>query len=258
MGDSEQPPEQREPRVHLPEENVPEGAIRAVLEALAQTNGLTAFAVRLLTFIDPPERERLLAEWQAEVTNAVNDHDEAIRRLEAKITPRLRVGKLAVAVAHWLTQESEDALRDPVMFDDLVAAFPGVSKSVLEEACFELKYLDLVTCTDAMGSPIRAVRPQYDLFWSFDPIVHKTNPQTDAVELAKLVLEDSKLESIHLLDERASWPRRRLNPAIAYLMQFVDDRRVSKEAQNEYPTRFFALTSEDRFKLRRFVEEAGA
>jgi hypothetical protein len=259
MGDSEKPDDEKQTqRVKLPEENVSAEAIRAVLEATAQLMPPVAFVATLLNFINPSEKERLLTEWRAEVTNAVNDHDAAIRRLEAKVTPRLKVSKLAVAVAYWLAKENKDGLRHLFTFEDIVAAFAGVSKADLEEACFELKSLGLVSCTAAMGYAVRTVQPHYDLYWTFDPIVHKTNPQADAVELAKLMLEDSKLESIRLLDERSGWPRRRLNPAVAYVMQFVDDRRTRKSIQNEYPTLGFAMTSEDRFKLKRFVEDAGA
>jgi hypothetical protein len=256
MGDSEKPDADKQtPRVKLPEENVPAEAIRAVLEATAQLMPPVAFVATLLNFINPSEKERLLAEWRAEVTSAVNDHDAAIRRLEAKVTPRFKVSKLAVAVAYWLVKSSEDALRDLVMFDDLVAEFPGFSKPELEEACFELKHFNLVTCTATMGYPVRAVRPHYDLFWIFDPIVHKTDPQADAVELAKHMLADSELETVQRLHDKVRWPKRQLNPAVAYLMQFVDDRRTRKVIQHDYPTIGFVLNSEDRFQLRRFVQE---
>lgn len=241
--------------IKVPEENVPAGAIRTLLEALAQFTPPTAALAHIFGFIDPPEMERALATWRDETTKAVNDHEEMLRRLEAKITPRLRISQTALDIALWLANQSPDGLRHLIMFGDLAAAFPKVLKNALEEAAFELKHLNLVSCTATMGNPVRTVQTHYELFWAFDPTVHGTDPRADAVELAKLIVDDESLGSIPRLHERIGWSKRRLNPAVAYLMPHVAEGRTRKTITSEYPTIGFALNSEDRFRLRRFIED---
>lgn len=48
-------------------------------------------------------------------------------------------------------------------------------------------------------------------------------------------------------------PLRRFNPAFAYLISEIDDRRVLKGGTNEYPARGFFLMDQDRVELHRFA-----
>mgnify|MGYP001263570916 CR=1 FL=1 len=108
----------------------------------------------------------------------------------------MRISETALAIALWLIETSPDGLRTPVMFDALAAAFPDAPKGELEEACFELEHLGFVCTSGAIGHAVRSVRPHYALLWAFDPTVLGTDPNADAVELARLMLEDASLGSI--------------------------------------------------------------
>jgi hypothetical protein len=244
--------------VSAPEENKRRAAVRVVIEMFAQATPITAGLAHLYGFTHPTEMERALEAWREEVSNTLNDHEAKLKRIEALTAPRLLISETALAVAVWLTEQSRDGLCTGVMFDVVASTFADVPKSELEEACFELRHLRLVSTSAAIGRAILSIRPEYALFWAFDSTVLKTNPNDDAVELANLMLEDSSLESIRRLHERVGWARRRLNPAIARLMPMIADGRTSHEIQNQYPTTSFSLISEDRFQLRRFVQDAAA
>lgn len=200
--------------------------------------------------------ETQLAAWRDEISNASNTHETRICQLEEKIAPRLIISETALGLAVWLTETSEDGLRSQINFDDLQAAFMETDKGTLQEACHELKYLELVTLTATLSCPERLVHPSYNLFWTFDPYIVGTDPTKDAVEIANLMVTDKSLGNIRKLDNKLKWPRRRLNPAVARLIPLFADGHVSKEIQNIYPTNYFSIGSEDRFNLKRFIDEA--
>ena len=55
------------------------------------------------------------------------------------------------------------------------------------------------------------------------------------------------------LRKRTDWPIRRFNPAVGPVITQIDERRVSREVQNEYPSRYFILSADDRIVLRRYA-----
>jgi hypothetical protein len=241
--------------IKAPEQDKRKAATRMIAEALAQATPITAGLARFYQFTHPTEMEGLVDVWRRDVSATLNDHDAALRRLEDLIRPRMEVGEAALALAVWLTEQSEDGLRDPVMFDAIAEAFADDDTRVLEEACFELEHLGMVSCSTAMGHPVRSVRPDYALFWAFDPVVKRTDPRADAAQLAEMILEDDAYASVPKLHEILDWPKRRLNPAVACLIPLFPDGRVRKVIQPDYPTMGFVVTSEDRFQLKRFVTD---
>lgn len=241
--------------IESPKENKGKAAVRVIAEALAQATPITAGLAHLYRFTHPSEMERAVEAWRGEVTAAVNDLEVRVRVIEAHIAPRLAIGEPALALALWLTKRSDNGLGDPLDFDDLRAAFPDVSKDDLEEACFELEHLGLAETSAILGHAIYNLAPTYALFWAFDPIVEGTDPLADACEIAKAMIADSSLGTISRLDEKLNWPRRRLNPAVAKLMPLIGIK--GNERQSRYPTTAFMIGSEDRFRLKRFLEETG-
>ncbi|MCA0356037.1 MAG: hypothetical protein LCH78_03960 [Proteobacteria bacterium] len=240
--------------IEAPKENKRKAAVRVIAEALAQATPVTAGLAGIYRFTHPSEMERALEVWRGEVTAAVNNLEARVQVIETHITPRLTIGEKALALALWLTSKSENGLCDPIDFDDLRLAFPDVSKPDLEEACFELEHLGFVETSAVLGQAVYSLTPAYTLFWAFDPVVMTTNPLDDAREIARELIADSSLGTIFRLDEKLGWQRRRLNPAIARVMPLISIK--SNEIQNRYPTPAFVIGSEDRFRLRRFVQEA--
>lgn len=105
---------------------------------------------------------------------------------------------------------------------------------------------------------MRSIRPAYRLFGTFDPIWNETDPTADAVTIAQLMIDDSDMGWIPRLHEHLGWPRRRLNPAVARLLEIVATQRASKEIQDRYPSMGFAIAAEDLFELKRFIKSVSA
>ena len=226
-------------------------APRAIFEALAQSNPVTAGLARLFSYTHPSAMECDVASWREQVSDSLN-------RLEEMLTPRLRVGETGLELARWMVTTSDSGLKERVGFEKLLLAFPEMDRKALEEACFELEHLDFVSVSSAIGRAVRSIRPTYRLFWTFDPIWTATDPTADAVAVAQLMIEDDDMGWIPRLDEHLGWPRRRLNPAVAMLLEIVATQRTSKEIQHRYPSMGFAIAAEDRYELKRFINNASA
>lgn len=238
--------------IKSPKEDKAKAAVRVIAEAFAQATPVTAGLAHLYRFTHPSQIEQELSTWRDEITNAVNSHEEALQILALKLQPRLQVGELALAVALWLCEFSEDGLKSIIAFEDIVQAFPESERQALEEACFELKHFGLITTSAVMGRAVHLVQPRYELFWTFDPTVKGTQPEQDAREIAGLLLKDESLASIAKLHEQLGWPRRRLNPAVAMIQTVM--KTSSRELQSQYPTTVFLIGSEDRFHLKRIAQ----
>jgi hypothetical protein len=244
--------------IEAPKENKGKAAVRVVAEALAQATPITAGLAHLYRFTHPSEMERAVEAWRAEVTAAVNDLEARTRVIEAHITPRLTISESALALALWLTRETEPWPPKLVMWETLAEAFPDISEPELEEACAELQHLGLVKTSATMKHPIRTVQASPELYWAFDPVVMGTDPTADAQELARRILAEPALTVVSKLDEAMGWPKRRLNPAVARLIPFVGPNRISRTMTARYYTEQFLLIPEDRFRLRSFAQGAEA
>jgi hypothetical protein len=229
--------------------------LRAFLEAAAQFTPVTAALARIYQTTHPSKFETDLSIWRSSLTNSNQDHENRITRLEAEQHPRLLLSELAQALAVWLAKSSEKGLSDPISFDTIQAAFPAEARRALEDAATELKLYGLVETSAAMGHPVRIVRPSYELFALFDPIVMGTSPQSDAVEIAQIALEVDH-GSARELEQRLEWSKRRLNPALALIVRLVDDGRVRKAIQPDYVTLGFVMSADERVRFRKLIPSA--
>jgi hypothetical protein len=242
--------------IETPKENKKRAATRVIAEALAQALPVTAGLAQLYRFTHPAEMELAVAVWREEVTAAVNDLEARAQVIEARIAPRLTIGEAALALALWLTKETEPWPPRLVMWETMAGVFPDISKPELEEACAELEHRGLVKTSATMWYAIRYVQACPDLYWAFDPVVVGTDPTIDARELASRILAEPALAVVAKLDEALGWPKRRLNPALARLIPFVGPKRISRTMQARYYTEQFLLIPEDRFRLRSFAQGA--
>ena len=94
-----------------PQDNARRAAGRVVVEALSQATPITAGLATLYRFTHPSEMQRVVEAWRIEVSDTLNDHDVALQRLEAVISPRLRIGELALELALWLAEHAQDGLK---------------------------------------------------------------------------------------------------------------------------------------------------
>jgi hypothetical protein len=85
--------------------------------------------------------------------------------------------------------------------------------------------------------------------------VHGTNPIEDAIGLIERVLEGPENIRASQLHVGSGLPLRRFNPALAFVLGHIDERRVSQVWDNDYPARSFLVVAEDRVALRRVLAQ---
>ena len=241
--------------ITLPQEDKNRSLLRLFLEAAAQFHPVSAALARVYQTTHPSRFEQDIDQWREDVTAATNDHAERIATLEATYRPKLQLSEAALKLAVWLVETSPDGLETPITFEQVKAAFPETPGLDLQDAAAELGMYRLGSVSAALGHPVRTIRPTYDLFALFDPLVMGTSPQNDAVTLAWLSLE---LDSGHVpeLEAKTGWPKRRLNPALALLLTLVDPGGVRKVIQPDYVTLGFSLTAHERVRFKQLVQSA--
>jgi hypothetical protein len=97
------------------------------------------------------------------------------------------------------------------------------------------------------------MRTTVETFITFDPHTIEHDPAMDAVALVDLALAQTATVDVNALHKAAGWTLRRFNPAFAYVIAQLDDRRVLKGEADAYPARGFFLMDEDRVDLKRFA-----
>lgn len=165
----------------------------------------------------------------------------------------LEMSRLAREVGLWAAEQCSDGMRQFLDTEQLVAAFPEAGKRVLEEAFAELEAEGMIQISRDLGRGLPSARPNVELYATFDPIAHGHDPIADAAHLAELSLAGDDSVSSPELIEKAGWERRRFNPALSVLIAQVDERRVSRTLDPEFPARSFFLLAEDRIALKRFI-----
>lgn len=161
---------------------------------------------------------------------------------------------LAQKMGAWMARQCENGL--PGHFDDdLVEAFPDSSTKDIRQALAELKADGLVELTSAIGPKLPSVRSTYELFVAADPGITKNDPLRDAVVLARMMVDDSKLGNTRELERAIGWERRRFNPALGQLMPLFPKGRRRESIQNDYPTLGFIVGDDEVIALRRFIRQ---
>jgi Zn finger protein HypA/HybF involved in hydrogenase expression len=179
------------------------------------------------------------------------EEDEA---MPARAANELGLNDLAYRVGAWLAERSTDGLEDHVTGSALAENFEGVPTQELIDAVAELE-VDGYVSTRSFGEGLPHIVCRVDLFSAFDPPMRGTNPTADAAALGRIALEMGETVDVGELHGRSRWDRRRFNPALSILVGHIDDRRVSRTGDHEYPTRFFMLVPADRVAIRRFAEK---
>lgn len=237
-----------------PKENIDRALLRAFLEAGTQFFPVAAALARLYQTTHPSEFQRELEQWRTDVSDAANKLEVRLDALEQAHHPTLNLSDDADTLARWLVANSEGGLERFVDADTLLVALPGWASRRLQDAAAELKLAGLATTSATLGHPLRLVTPTAMLFVLFDPIVLGSSPQSDAVQLARLILElDLPLVSSKEFAERLGWEPRRFNPALSLLLTLVPDAQIRKVLQPTWVAAGFIVSAETRVKLRRLV-----
>ena len=228
-------------------------AARALIASFAQGTPITAALAHFCGYAHPSQLEKDIEQWRNEITDKVNDQDSKIEKHEAALYPTASLTGLRAEIAEFLVKETPDGLIETAFgFDDLNERFPESEQSDIEAALYDLQHFGLVNVQTFVGDG-GYVHPTLDLFVELDHQVMGFDTVEDARAMAKMMLDDEKFSHIPTLDNELGWGRRRLNPPVAYLMQFFPEGRTLSEHQPDYPTFGFAIDEEDRAVLRRFV-----
>lgn len=237
-----------------PERDERRAAFRRILEALSQATPVTAALAHLYGYTHPSQFEQDLERFQRELAVTVNDHDERLVKLEAILAPRATLGALALDVAFHVLRTNDTGRGSPIGLNALQEAFPGVEKTLLEEAVAELSHRGYIGSSAAIGHPLVKFRPTSALFLAFDLALTQRDTRADAVKIAQLWLDEDAMRSVFQLSARLGWEPRRLNPPLCALRPVFPEGRWSRESHPTLATTSVLVTPDERFKLRRIVE----
>lgn len=157
-------------------------------------------------------------DFDAEVHQLVNDIHGVSRKPSLGAPP---VSGLAIptgyslaatAVANVFVEASETAtFGDPQLTIEELATQTALSEDDVRDALHELQSYFKVSFDRAL--------PKDELFVVFDKHFKQWDPATDALALARDIVSDESFPANTAeIGERYGWPPRRLNPAIAYLI----------------------------------------
>lgn len=196
------------------------------------------------------DRER----WEGDVTDGVNHLHGRVDDIDQRRGRRLvSLSGAPALAAKYIVERCPDGLASyEVTLADLQAAYPGLSKGELLDGLGDLESHGLIESISFIGSPSEYRLTHYGYEVLDEPIMG-WNTEDDARALAALVVQ--KRENIRSADLEAElgWPRRRFNPALRMVVNFIHPGRVSQTIQPDYVTRYFSPTNAEPAQLRRFA-----
>ena len=154
----------------------------------------------------------------------------------------------AQAIIRHFIESSEHGLGgEPLVEMGELRTATGLSSDALIDAVDELEQLGYATVRAGISGD-GPVRPTSSLFVDFDHFYTSHDAATDALAIAVRLLDVESANTQKLADEW-SWPTRRMNPALAFL---VDEGLVLASESNAYPWETpWILATHD---TRRFVQ----
>lgn len=152
--------------------------------------------------------------------NIQDDQSAAARKRDSGAASRLPENELRIA-EFILSDSQEGLLRGDYSMEDLSAAVSLDIKAV-KQAVADLVSRGYLERLPLLGTDAPPVMATPFLFWDLDLHVHGWNPREDAYTIARALVEASDSGHGRLqtkaFAERNSWPLRRLNPAVQYLV----------------------------------------
>jgi hypothetical protein len=222
---------------------------RAVVGAIP---GFGSAATELVNLLPDPTATRR-KRWEQDVSEGVNDLNSRVAELDQR-TGALHVtltGGAAAAAMHMIRSCPDGRAQQWTSVDDLVAEFPDLTRDELLDGLGDLELNGLVGTISFIGSP-----PRYKLdesaYAALDPPILGWDPKEGAKVLAREALKSRGTVSVVKLEKALGWPRRRLNPALRIVVDFVGSGRVSQTIQPDYITQHFSPNNAERAALRAF------
>lgn len=198
----------------------------------------------------PAKGEQAVKEWQENITNLVNDLEQAVTYISGTII----LSEDAAYLGKWISENSTTAFSEIFDYDTIVAQFPDASPNEILEAVGELELEGMVVVSKCIGKPFSHLLIKHKLFETFDPIVFDgVSPRQDATVIAeKLLNTDNGVSAKDVCDEQG-WEPRRFNPAVEIVGNFIADGQKSRPMGQEYSIRALFVDAGERAQLRRFV-----
>lgn len=227
---------------------------RRILNAAISTGGdilapgLGSLLDAIYSVTHPEKIEAELVAWQKAT-------DSNVELLVNAIFPTIRLTDSASEVAIDLCNSSEKGRRRSGLYtiEAINSEFPDMSREQVEDCIGELLHYGLVS-EGPTGQTM--VTPEYPLFWLFDPISNLGNdPFEDSRLLAREALS-GPIFNTRKVAERLDWSPRRINPALAYLINEIGEHFIiSKESNPDFIAVSMRNKTETRYELRVFLGE---
>ena len=227
---------------------------RHVAKALAGAIPVVGSAVtELIDGLVPDPESNDRKRWEGEVTDSVNGLTDTVEQLSRPDRgQKVTFSGAQAFVASYLTENCSNGIPDYVDVDSLVAADSSFSREDIEDAIADLEGYGLVKSLDSFGGSglIELTEHAYE---AFDPPIMGWDPQEDARLLAAYLVTHRAEQSFSAPDLEAAmgWPRRRFNPALRVVAQYI--RCVGDELQPHYVVTCVLPTSAEFSRLRRFA-----
>lgn len=226
-------------------------AARAVAGAIPVVGSAAA---ELANEILPDPTAKARKHWEQHVSEGVNDLHERVDDLDSRTgTQTIELTGGTAAAAKFMLEQCPDGLaQEWTTIEQLCEAFPDLTKQELLDGLGDLESYGFIKEVSFIGSPSRYQLATY-AYEVLDKPVMGWDTKADARELAREVLTMSGTVGVRTLDAKMGWPRRRFNPALRLVVDFIGDGRVSRTIQPDYVTAHFAMSNAERAELRRFV-----
>lgn len=244
--------DKREP-IKAPDAHQKREGVRAIVEAVASFEPVTAALTRIYQTTHPPKSETDRQLWQEAVSERTNENTDCIERHEDLLNPKKTITGVAAALAQTLIQKCPDGLGlIHYEIDDLCDMLPDHNREEIENAAHELGVFCILSMRHHLNGWSASIAPF--AYEQLDKQVLGWNTAEDAAHIAQLMLEH-KTGHAPELEELAGWERRRFNPAFRVVIGLFPEGRVRQVIQADYPSLGVLIAPEDRVRLKRFVEK---
>jgi hypothetical protein len=200
---------------------------------------------------NPDADQRL--RWEGDVTDSVNSLHTKVGGIEEAISSTsATIDGATAAVAKYLIESCRDGLGLQYIDRDFIVENLAVyGKDEIADALSDLEAYGLITAFTTSSSKHYRLTPA--AYRNFDKQIMGWDTISDAKAVASIALQTRHGVFAVNLEQELGWSRRRLNPALRFVVDFIAPGRVSQEMQADYVTKQFYMDDAERSQLRRFV-----
>jgi hypothetical protein len=242
------------PPAKHPRRDIARGAAEAIASIIPGANVVTT----LLRETHPSKTDKLRETWESEITEQSNSHEQRLDEHQQILSPVVEtVDGAAASMLEALAKDCPDGMKSKWYdLDDFTRLLPDADSSDINQAVFDFEAIGMLEVhSHFQGWRVRVTSIFYQ---QIDTQVMGWNTRSDAATIAQLMLDRDELRHVPALFEHLGWPRRRLNPALDYLRQFVPEGRTSDPVQDQFELWGFGLAEEDQARFRRFIKSENA